>query len=88
METEIKTEEVKSPISMIERAEAAAKAMQEANKVHEALIQRQEAMKAEDLLGGRSIAGQPSQPQMSEEEKLRQETKTFFKGSAIEKAFR
>lgn len=62
--TEEQTEEPTK--NMVERAEAVAKRMEEANLKTEELLQRQEATRAKDILGGKSDAGQ--QPPEKKEE--------------------
>ena len=74
--------------SLIEQANAAAQRMEEANKIKEALILREEKLEARRLLGGTASAGQSSAPVISEEDKLKADTINYFKGSAIESALK
>lgn len=64
---EVKKEEVKenAPLTAIQEARNAAALMKEQNDRHEALLQRQEQLAAEQALGGRTEAGQ--QPKKEEE---------------------
>jgi len=72
--------------SLIDQANQAAKRLEDANKVMEALIKKQEGIEARRLLGGQSEAGK-KEPEISPEEKLKTDTKNYFKGTAIEGAF-
>ena len=42
---------------MVDAANEAAQRIEDANKVHEELVQREEAAKTEEILGGKSEAG-------------------------------
>lgn len=61
-------EEIKkdNTLSLVERAEAAAKAIAAANEEQKKLLEQAERLKARDLLGGNTIAGQ-EQPKPVEE---------------------
>lgn len=74
--------------NLIEDAMRAADRLEAANKVTEALVARQEAIEKMRMLGGHSEAGAPKPPEMTEEEKIRIDTRNFFKGTAVEHAFR
>lgn len=74
--------------SMIEAANKAAERLEQANKVMEELVKRQEAIDARRILGGYADAGRPAQPAMTEEEKIKIDMKNFFKGSMIEQALK
>lgn len=67
------------------RIEAANAEMREMVKKQEALFAQQEAVR---IMGGRSAAGASQAPQMTEEQKLKQEMSAFFKGTAVERAVR
>ena len=69
---------------LIKQAEAAAARIEAANKRAEELVARNEAAVANRILGGRSEAGQAT-PEISEEEKKKQGTREFFKGTAVGK---
>lgn len=69
-------------VSIVERAEAAAKRLEEANKKQEELILAQEQIRARELLGGRALAGS-SQPVVDKEKERRETVKNFWKDSAI-----
>lgn len=73
--------------SLIEQAQKAAERLEHANKVMEELVKRQEAIEARRVLGGYSEAGK-KEPEMSKEEKDKIGMKNYFKGTAIEKAFK
>lgn len=47
--------------SMIDNASAAARRLEQANKEYKALLDRQEALQARALLGGKSEAGKPQE---------------------------
>ena len=74
--------------NLIEDAMRAADRLEAANKETEKLVARQEAIEKMRMLGGHSEAGVPKQPEMSEEQKLRIDTRNFFKGTPVEDAFR
>jgi len=52
---------------MIDRANAAAQRLEEANKKQEELIKRQEALQVRQLLGGKAEAGTPQKEETPEE---------------------
>jgi len=69
----------------LEKAEELAARIEEANKKTEELLERQEKLSAERMLGGRTEAG--SAPSEKTEAELKKEgAKEFWKGSEIEKA--
>jgi vacuolar-type H+-ATPase subunit E/Vma4 len=76
---------VETPQSIVERAEAAAKAIKEQNDRHEELIKREEENRAKSLLGGVTNSGQ-SQPQKSDEEIKKEKAMEFWKGTGIDKS--
>jgi len=78
---EEKTEEKKTTTDMIERANATALRLEDANKELKQLLDKQERMRIEDTLGGHSEAGQQGQ---SEEEKAKESAKNLIKGSGFE----
>ena len=73
-----------APQNLLEQAEAVAKRIEEGNKETRELLERQEAIRAKELLGGKSFAGQTA-PEISDEEKKKQGMKEYFKGTAIGK---
>jgi hypothetical protein len=73
--------------SLIEQANIAAQRMEEANKIKEALIIREEKLEARRLLGGQAEAGHVA-PVVSEEDKTKADMMNYFKGSAIERALK
>jgi hypothetical protein len=73
-------------LSLIEKANKAAARLEEANKVMDALVKRQEQIDARRILGGQAEAGAPKAPVLSDEEKIKIDMKNYFKGTAIEKA--
>ena len=54
-------EDEEKTVSMIDKANLAALRQEEANKKHEALLNRQERMNVEKTLGGTTEAGTPSE---------------------------
>lgn len=84
MVEETKTQEAPAT-NFIDAANAASERLEKANIEHKALIEKEEKMMAMRMLGGRADAGQAPAPVLSEEEKLRAETREYFKGSAIER---
>ena len=84
-------EEQKTELNLIEQANLAALRLEqanmvllEANKTKELLLQKEEQLQNNRLLGGKSSAGESYQPQVSEQEKITSDTKNFFKGGIIE----
>ena len=71
--------------SLIDSANQAAKRLEDANQIMEALIKKQEGIEARRLLGGQTEAG-TKEPEISKEEKTKTDMKAYFKGTAIEKA--
>lgn len=72
---------------LIERATVAAARLEQANKVMEELLKRQESIEARRVLGGMSQAG--AQPvELSQAEKDAIDMKQYFKGTAVERAFK
>lgn len=69
----------------LEEAKAIAERLEKANAENKQLVERFEKLRTMDILGGRSSASEPK-PVISEEDKLKTETKDFFKGSEIEVA--
>jgi hypothetical protein len=72
--------------SLIDSANKAALRLEEANKVNAELVRRMEAIEARRVLGGYSEVGQKA-PELSDEEKIKIDTRNMFKGTVIEKAF-
>jgi len=70
-------------LSLISQADAVAARIEAANKQAAELLQRQEAILARNLLSGRAEAGQAA-PQISEADKIKTDTKAYFKGTSIE----
>lgn len=79
-------------MDMIEKAHVAAERIEKANKVKEELIKKMEELeqKAEvrRLVGGESYAGAPPPRELTQEEKTKIGMKAYFKGTAIEGAFK
>ena len=78
-------------MDLIDKAHLAAERIENANRKYEELIKKQEEIEnrteARRILGGQSTAGE-TKPVISEEEKNREGMKTFFKGGALERAFK
>jgi len=87
MAEEIKSNEPDTT-SLIDKALAAANRQEAANAELKTLLDRQERINAIKLLGGRSEAGQAPVPVISEEERIKAETRLLFKGTQIEKAIK
>lgn len=77
---EVKIEE--KPLSMIEKAELAAKALKEQNDRYEALLKKQEELTSMMILGGRSEAG-IVKPDINPEEKKKEEALLLLKGTGL-----
>jgi hypothetical protein len=69
----------------LEEAKAIAERLEKANAENKQLVERLEKLRTLDILGGRSSASEPK-PVISEQDKLKQDSKDFFKGSEIEVA--
>lgn len=63
-----------------------AERLEKANAESKEILERAEKLKEQDILGGKANAGTEA-PQLSEEDKIRNGTKDFFKGTDIERAF-
>jgi hypothetical protein len=72
--------------SLIEKAQAAALRLEQANAVAQELVKRQEAIEARRALGGNSEAGIPREPELTQEQKDKIETLALFKGTVVEQA--
>lgn len=72
-------------LDMIEQANLAAARIEKANAEYKELVKRSEQVESRRILGGQTSAGEQAPPPMTEEEKMRADVKTYFKGSAIEK---
>jgi hypothetical protein len=73
--------------SLVEQANKAAERLEKANAAAENIVKRQEALEARRIVGGQAEAGQKA-PEVSFEEKKKQAMKEYFKGTAIEGAFK
>ena len=71
--------------TLIEKATEAAKELRAANAEKRVLLEREEKLRADDLLGGSSDAGQ-AKPEINEAEQKKQSAMEFWKGTDIEKA--
>lgn len=74
-------------LDMIEKAHRAAERLEQANKVHEELLKKQEAFEARQIISGRAEAG-TREHQLSEKEKIAIDTKNYFKGTELEGALK
>ena len=74
--------------NVIDKANQAAKRLEEANKVNQELIKRMEAHEARTILGGQTNAGESKVPEITKEEKAKVDRKLYFKGTAIESALK
>ncbi len=70
---------------LIEAARTAAKELTQANAELKQLLNRQESLKVEQTLGGKTDAGMVPK-QESEDEKVSRETKKFLEGTGFEDA--
>ena len=70
--------------NLIEKANAAAKRIEDANKKHEDMLIKQEQMKVEEALGGETNAG--SKEKTKEEEEI-EGAKELLKGTGFEDMF-
>jgi hypothetical protein len=71
-----------TPISIIERAEAANKALEDNIKRQEELLRRQEEIAAKQLLAGRSTAGQTA-PVVNKDEAAKERINNLLKGTGL-----
>lgn len=72
------------PANLIEKAEQAAKRLENANKEYAKLLTRQEALAVEKTLGGQTTAGKQ---ETSPEEKATAEAKKMLEGTGFEDMF-
>lgn len=74
-------------LDVIEQAHAAAKRIEDANKIQMEILKRQEELQRREeglrLLGGRSAAGETPQPELTEQEKIVLDNRNKFKGTAL-----
>ena len=61
-------EETPSEDNLVDKANQAAERLEAANKVNEELTKRQEKLAAQSALGGKSEAGQPTEPKLTPQE--------------------
>lgn len=76
-----------SPQTLLEKAEAVARKIEEGNKKTEELLKRQEEIEAKKILAGRSEVG-AAPVQKSPQEKVKEGAMEMFKGTEIEKAIK
>lgn len=69
--------------SALENAKKKIAELDKLNAELEAKMKKADSLMAESMLRGRSFAGQPNRIE-TEEEKIKRETKEFFKGTAVE----
>lgn len=74
--------------NLFEEAKKTAERIEKANAEMRELMKKQEAAEALRIMSGRSAAGVPPPPVISEDEKLKLEMQAFFKGTAVERAVR
>lgn len=86
---------VEENVSLIEQANQAALRLEqanlvllEANKTKQLLLEREEQLQNNRLLGGKSSAGESHSTVLTEEEKLRINGEQYFKGGLLEKVFK
>lgn len=73
---------------MLEEASKVAERLENALKANEEILKKIEAIQTRNILGGKSTAGTTQAPEISKEEKLHQELKDYWKGTALEGAFK
>lgn len=74
-------------LNLIEQANKAAQRLEQANLMMAELVKKQEAIEARRVLGGQSNAGE-KEPELTKEEKDNIDMKSYFKGTAIERALK
>lgn len=67
----------------LEEAKLLAERIEKANEVARELLERQEKLRVQEILGGKSEAGIPV-PEVNKAEKLMTETKEAFKGTVLD----
>jgi hypothetical protein len=77
------SEEIKKELSLIEKAEAVALRIEEANKKAEELLRRQEEIKSKKLLAGRSEAGDQQAPIIDPELEAKTRINNILKGTGL-----
>ena len=77
-----------SELSLVERAEAAAKTLIAERKKTEEVLAKNENAVAKLILGGRSAAGQAQQPKRTDEEVAKEEAKLFVKQAGFPEIFK
>ena len=82
-ETEAKVEEKKPIPSALEEAKELAKRIEEANKKTEELLQRQEQIAANNILGGRTYAGQAEPPVVDHETEVKERVNKLLEKTGL-----
>lgn len=72
-------------LNLIEQAKAIRDEIKAENDRREALLRQEQELTSIKMLSGSAEAGKPSAPAETEEERIKRETREFFKGSAIER---
>jgi hypothetical protein len=80
--------EVVDNLGLIDRVEKATKILEETEKRLEAKKLEFETLVTRQMMSGRSSSGKTEQSEVSPEEKLKQDMRNYFKGSAIERALK
>jgi hypothetical protein len=73
---------------LITKATIAAQRLQDETKRYEEVLAKMQAFEARQILGGRTNGAEPMQREPSKEEKLDEELKTYWKGTALEGTFK
>jgi len=74
-----------APLSLVEEAQKVRDEIKSENDRREEILKKEEALKANEMLGGTS-GGHVEAPVVSEEELKKQKAAEFFKGTALEDA--
>jgi hypothetical protein len=76
------TKQEQSNLTLLEEARQITKDLKAAIEARKALLEREEALKANEMLGGKSNAGQPT-PELSPEEKVKAEAMKLLAGTGL-----
>ena len=81
-------EEVKTDLSLLEQAKATAERIEKANAELKLLLDREERLNAEKILGGRAMAGQDTPVAKTPDQILEEQATKFIESVGLKSPFR
>ena len=70
--------------TIVDKANESADRLEKANEVKKELLDREEALEAKKILGGRASAGQAAKPPKTEDEKWAEDAKKRYAGTGMD----